>query len=146
MYKYETHLHTFPVSRCAIASVEESLKCYKELCYDGVFITNHFPDVVDDTNKGKTYEEKIKYYFSDYLWAVSLCCGLHCILLPSNKGSLLCFAITVCYGFIWELLQYASIFKGTGDLWDILMYILAGFTVLILNFISKKEKKHEKTH
>lgn len=83
----------------------------------------------------------IKYYFSDYLWAVSLCCGLHCILLPSNKGSLLCFAITVCYGFIWELLQYASIFKGTGDLWDILMYILAGFTVLILNFISKKGEK-----
>ena len=23
MYKYETHLHTSPVSRCAIASVEE---------------------------------------------------------------------------------------------------------------------------
>ena len=72
MYKYETHLHTFPVSRCAIASVEESLKYYKELGYDGVFITNHFPDVVDDTNKGKTYEEKIKYYFSDYEKALEL--------------------------------------------------------------------------
>ena len=63
MYKYETHLHTSPVSRCAIASVEESLKYYKELGYDGVFITNHFPDV-DDSDR--TYEEKINYYFSDY--------------------------------------------------------------------------------
>ena len=44
MYKYETHLHTFPVSGCAIATVEETLKYYKELEYDGVFITNHFPD------------------------------------------------------------------------------------------------------
>lgn len=63
MYKYETHLHTSPVSRCAIASVEESLKYYKELGYDGVFITNHFPDV-DDSDL--TYEEKVNYYFSDY--------------------------------------------------------------------------------
>ena len=63
MYKYETHLHTSPVSRCAIASVEESLKYYKELGYDGVFITNHFPDV-DDSDR--TYEEKVNYYFTDY--------------------------------------------------------------------------------
>ena len=51
MYRYETHLHTFPVSRCAIASVEESLKYYKELGYDGVFITNHFPDVENEITK-----------------------------------------------------------------------------------------------
>jgi histidinol phosphatase-like PHP family hydrolase len=69
MYKYETHLHTFPVSRCAIASVEESLKYYKELGYDGVFITNHFPDANDNE---QTYEEKIKYYFSDYEKALEL--------------------------------------------------------------------------
>ena len=66
MYKYETHLHTFPVSGCAIASPEESIKCYKELGYDGVFITNHFPDVENEITKGKTYEEKINFYFSDY--------------------------------------------------------------------------------
>ena len=42
MYKYETHLHTSPVSKCAIASVRDSLEFYKSLGYDGVFITNHF--------------------------------------------------------------------------------------------------------
>lgn len=66
MYKYETHLHTFPVSGCAIASPEESVKYYKELGYDGIFITNHFPDVENEITNGKTYEEKINYYFSDY--------------------------------------------------------------------------------
>ena len=44
MFKYETHLHTYPVSRCGHASVEESLEAYKKLGYDGVFITNHFLD------------------------------------------------------------------------------------------------------
>ncbi len=42
MYKYETHLHTFPVSRCAQKSVRENLEVYKALGFDGVFITNHF--------------------------------------------------------------------------------------------------------
>ena len=44
MYKYETHLHTFPVSGCAVAGVRENLAIYKEMRYDGVFITNHFLD------------------------------------------------------------------------------------------------------
>ena len=44
MYKYETHLHTYPVSKCASAGVRESLEYYKKLGYDGVFITNHFLD------------------------------------------------------------------------------------------------------
>ena len=69
MYKYETHLHTSPVSGCAIASAEETVKCYKELGYDGIFITNHFPDV---DNSDRTYEEKIEYYFSDYEKALEL--------------------------------------------------------------------------
>ena len=44
MYKYETHLHTYPVSKCAKATVRESLVFYKDIGYDGVFITNHFLD------------------------------------------------------------------------------------------------------
>lgn len=44
MFRYETHLHTAPVSRCAAASAEESVSFYKSIGYDGVFITNHFVD------------------------------------------------------------------------------------------------------
>ena len=63
MYKYETHLHTSPVSRCADATVYESLDFYKQKGYDGVFVTNHFPGSFDSVI---SYEEKIKFYFSDY--------------------------------------------------------------------------------
>ena len=72
MYKYETHLHTFPVSRCAKADVKESLDFYKKLGYDGVFITNHFLDGNVNIEKEKSYEEKIEFYFSDYEKALEI--------------------------------------------------------------------------
>ena len=72
MYKYETHLHTSPVSRCAKASVRESLEFYKSLGYDGVFITNHFLDGNINIDKSKPYAEKIDFYFSDYEKALEL--------------------------------------------------------------------------
>lgn len=66
MYKYETHLHTYPVSKCAKASVRENLEYYKELGYDGVFITNHFLDGNINVDKDLSYEEKLAFYMSDY--------------------------------------------------------------------------------
>ena len=66
MYKYETHLHTFPVSRCGKAEVGESLAFYKSLGYDGVFVTNHFINGNINIDKEKPYEEKVNFYFSDY--------------------------------------------------------------------------------
>ena len=66
MYKYETHLHTFPVSKCGKVSVREALEFYKKLDYDGVFITNHFIDGNINADKGDSYESLIEFYFSDY--------------------------------------------------------------------------------
>lgn len=72
MYRYETHLHTAPVSRCAKATVAESLAFYQRLGYDGVFITNHFLDGSINIDKAKPYEEQIHFYFSDYEAALEL--------------------------------------------------------------------------
>ena len=66
MYKYETHLHTFPVSRCAKAGIRESLAFYKKIGYDGVFVTNHFLDGNINIGNDRPYEEKLQFYFSDY--------------------------------------------------------------------------------
>lgn len=66
MFKYETHLHTSPVSKCAKASVRDSLTFYRSLGYDGVFITNHFVDGNVAIDSSRPYEERIQYYFSDY--------------------------------------------------------------------------------
>ena len=72
MYKYETHLHTFPVSRCAKAEVAENLEFYKSLGYDGVFITNHFVNGNINIDKAAPYEEKVAFYFSDYEKALEI--------------------------------------------------------------------------
>ncbi len=66
MYRYETHLHTYPVSKCARVGVREVLEFYKELEYDGVFITNHFLDGNINIDPSASYEEKINFYFSDF--------------------------------------------------------------------------------
>lgn len=66
MYRYETHLHTSPVSKCGKASVRESLAFYKEIGYDGVFITNHFIDGNINIDSTVPYQEKIDFYFSDF--------------------------------------------------------------------------------
>lgn len=65
-FLYETHLHTLPVSRCAKADVRENLSFYKQLGYDGVFITNHFIDSAKDKRWTPSYEDNIRYFFSDY--------------------------------------------------------------------------------
>ncbi len=72
MYKYETHLHTAPVSKCAGASVRETLEFYKKTGYDGVFITNHFLDGHVNIDYSRPFKEKIDFYFSDYEEGVKL--------------------------------------------------------------------------
>lgn len=65
-YRYETHLHTSPASKCGRADVRSSLTFYKRLGYDGVFITNHFINGNIGCSKELPYEEKLDFYFADY--------------------------------------------------------------------------------
>lgn len=72
MYKYETHLHTYPVSKCGRSSVEESVAFYASLGYDGIFITNHFLDGHINIDADKSYQERVEFFFSDYEQALTL--------------------------------------------------------------------------
>ena len=72
MYRYETHLHTLPCSKCAKYSVGENLAFYKQLGYDGVFITNHFLDGNTAVDKTLPYAERLRLYFDDYREACSI--------------------------------------------------------------------------
>ena len=66
-YRYETHCHTSPVSKCGKASVEETVCFYKNYGYDGIFINNHFLDGnIDPVVWEMSYCDQIDYYFSDY--------------------------------------------------------------------------------
>ena len=66
-YRYETHCHTAPVSKCGKASVEDTVSFYKQMAYDGIFITNHFLDGnINPEARDLSYPEQLDYYFSDY--------------------------------------------------------------------------------
>ena len=71
-FRYETHLHTAPVSKCAKVSVEAALLFYKEIGYDGVFITNHFIDGNINVDHSLPYEDRIRFYCSDYETGVKI--------------------------------------------------------------------------
>ena len=72
MYRYETHMHTLPVSKCARQDVRQNLEFYASLGYDGIFITNHFLDGNINIDKSLPYEEQLEFYFSDYYEALKL--------------------------------------------------------------------------
>lgn len=72
MYKYETHLHTSPVSACAREDVRTNLEFYKQMGYEGVFITNHFINGNISIDSKCSYEQKIDFYLSDYYLGKSL--------------------------------------------------------------------------
>lgn len=83
----------------------------------------------------------LKYYFVDYLWALSLSCGLHSIFLPEFKTSLKITFIVFIFGIIYEILQKIGNINGTGDIIDILLYLLAGITTNLINYILTKREK-----
>jgi len=67
IFRYKTHCHTSPVSKCGKASVEDTVNFYKKMDYDGIFITNHFLDGnINPEARKLEYLEQIDYYFSDY--------------------------------------------------------------------------------
>ena len=82
----------------------------------------------------------LKYYFQDFLWAVSLNLELFAVSKPSFKHGVFCSIVTLIFGTLWETLQYLKIINGTGDICDILMYIFAVIFALLI-FIKKEKIK-----
>ena len=65
MYKYETHLHSAPASKCGSYSVRENMEFYKSIGYDGIFLTNHFINANIGGDRTRPYEEQVEFFFRD---------------------------------------------------------------------------------
>ncbi|MBO5952730.1 MAG: histidinol phosphatase [Oscillospiraceae bacterium] len=91
MFRYETHLHTAPVSKCARADVRQTVEFYKAIGHAGIFITNHFLDGNINIERSRPYAEKIDFYFSDFEQAVpigqELGLQVFCGVEMSHRGS-----------------------------------------------------------
>ena len=65
MYKYETHLHSSPASKCGSYSVRENMEFYKSIGYDGIFLTNHFINANIGGDRTLPYEDQVNFFFRD---------------------------------------------------------------------------------
>ena len=65
MYRYETHLHSSPASKCGSYSVRDNMEFYKEIGYDGIFLTNHFIDANIGCDRTLPYRDQIEFFFAD---------------------------------------------------------------------------------
>lgn len=87
-YRYETHLHTNPVSKCSKIDVRAALEFYRDKGYAGVFITNHLLSGQATMENYSSYEELIEFYFSDYEKALSLASEVGIQVLLGHELSL----------------------------------------------------------
>ena len=65
-YRYETHVHTCEVSKCGRSTVEEQVRFYADLGYDGMFITDHFMRGNCTIPRDLPWEEQVDLYCASY--------------------------------------------------------------------------------
>ena len=65
-YKYELHLHTSEVSRCAGCPAANQVEIYRRLGYTGICVTDHFFGGSNNIPPDVSWEEKIHRLASGY--------------------------------------------------------------------------------
>jgi len=66
MYKYETHLHTYPVSACGQHTPKQMVHAYKNLGYAGFIITEHFFNGNTGCRPNLPWADKVSYLLTSY--------------------------------------------------------------------------------
>ncbi len=66
LYKYETHVHTEEVSKCAGISAVEMVHFYKDYGLDGLCITDHFLNGNTTVPADLSWEERVKLFCRGY--------------------------------------------------------------------------------
>lgn len=81
----------------------------------------------------------LSWYLPDFLWGFALACGL--VVIYGCERSLGCATVAFVCGCLWELMQFANVVSGTGDVLDVLMYLAGGLLCIGINM--KRRRKDE---
>lgn len=85
----------------------------------------------------------LKNYFPDGLWAYAL---TSCIFIIWNRVvNYFWLFLIILFFVLYEILQYLQLANGTGDLWDILAYIVGAFIAILINKFVKLSLYKSKT-
>lgn len=80
----------------------------------------------------------LRFYVPDLLWAFALSCGIQAICVPKRGGVPACALSAFICGLVWEFLQWSHVVSGTGDLWDVLMYLTGSVLSILINIKGEK--------
>ncbi len=138
----KTKLLYFP----AVVSLIAGLMIYI-IFRENTYISKIFENYIDFSylrHCARAWESNfLKYYFPDFLWALSLDCWMHIIVSPKNRGSLACSAVSGGFGTFYEVLQYTDVVAGTFDFLDIAMYLSATALVSVYYYTLINQKKEK---
>ncbi len=85
----------------------------------------------------------LKNYFPDGLWSYAL---TSCILIIWDRSLNYFWLLFIILFFVlYEILQYLHFAKGTGDVWDIIAYIVGAFIAIIITKFAKRKFYNPKT-
>lgn len=73
------------------------------------------------------------YFVPDLLWSFALSCGIQAICEFEKSKLYICALVALSCGIVWEILQWHGIVSGTGDFWDILMYLVGSVLSILIN-------------
>lgn len=81
----------------------------------------------------------ISNYLPDALWSCSL--SLAILKLWSWRLNVYNIGVIIFTPILFELLQYINVFEGTGDILDVVVYLLSIFVTILFVSVFKKLRK-----
>lgn len=108
----------------------------------GIDYNNHFFDFI--RNHSYNMASWVKYNLPDGLWMLSVLLFMESVWENENHLKWMFCVPIIVFAFTLEILQYKGWFPGTGDLLDIVFYILA--VLLFLLLINLKHKCYEENN
>ena len=76
----------------------------------------------------------IANYLPDGLWASSFTAIICYIWIDNKKCRSIWFLLIILIMFLFEILQYSNVIRGTGDINDMFIYLLFSLPIFILSF------------
>ena len=126
-----------------IASLMLGLLIYLFL-REGTFIHLAFKNILNFSKMNNPFTVFLKYYMVDALWGYALTWGFIAIWKPNTRYEHIIIAIiSFLCAVVWELLQLFNYMPGSFDLYDIVMYLIAAFVAVEINFKNERDSKNE---
>lgn len=107
---------------------------------DGTYIANKINEVVSiEVVPISAGMNIVRNYLADYLWGLALSCGLLVVFDEGKKNVIASISLAVGCGILWEILQNMEKVGGTGDILDVIAYLFAGATAILINLKELKK-------